>query len=414
MRRFILSMSGTDKKKTDFVQFIIILTAACMVFAIMQGVRDNYGIMMTGIVAHSGIDYQTVSLVIAVGQILYGATQPFFGMLAIRKSNAFVMLWGIILMAVGLIGTPFCQEAWQLMIFFGILLPSGTGALCFGIIMGAITPIIGERRAAMASGILQASAGIGDSLMSPGIQRLIAWKGITVTMPTLSAPILLMTPVVIWIGYQYRCRKETDKSEPAQETRKESLSAILRTGMKNPSYWCLLIGFSTCGFHMAIIETHLYSQYVSAGIDGATASLTLTVYGIATMLGAMLTGFLGLRFSMKNVLASVYGIRILIAAGFLLLPKTVPLAFIATALLGMTGDSTVPPTTGIITQKWGAEKMAILYGSIFIGHQIGAFCSSSLGGILVHTSIGYAALWMVDLGLSLIAAAASFCIKDNS
>ena len=36
-------------------------------------------------------------LVFAVGQILYSATQPFFGMLAIRKSNAFVMLLGILL-----------------------------------------------------------------------------------------------------------------------------------------------------------------------------------------------------------------------------------------------------------------------------------------------------------------------------
>ena len=200
--------------------------------------------------------------------------------------------------------------------------------------------------------------------------------------------------------------------ETSSPQKHESLRIILQTGMKNPAYWCLLIGFSTCGFHMAIIETHLYSQYVAAGIDGSTASLTLTVYGIATMLGAMLTGFLGLKFKMKTVLTFVYGIRVLIAASFILLPKTVLFAFAATALLGMTGDSTVPPTTGIITQKWGAEKMAILYGSIFIGHQIGAFFSSSLGGILVDTPLGYTALWVVDLALSLLATAASSRIKD--
>lgn len=405
-------MIKTSKTQNGFFQYLIVLTAACMVFAVMQGVRDNYGIMMTGITAHSGLSYQTVSFVIAVGQILYGATQPFFGMLALRKSNTFVMLCGIALMTAGLIATPFCAAGWQLLIFFGILLPSGTGALCFGIIMGAITPIIGERRAAIASGIVQASAGIGDSLMSPGIQGMIAWKGILTTMPCLSLPILLMTPVVFWIGYKNKRLLPTEHTVEKTDRKQERLGVILRTGMKNPAYWCLLIGFSTCGFHMAIIETHLYSQYVAAGISGSTASLTLTVYGIATMLGAMLTGFLGLKFKMKNVLSFVYGTRVLIAAGFILLPKTVPFAFAATAFLGLTGDSTVPPTTGIITKKWGSEKMAILYGSIFIGHQIGAFCSSSLGGILVNTPMGYTALWIVDLTLSLLASAASFQIKE--
>ena len=182
--------------------------------------------------------------------------------------------------------------------------------------------------------------------------------------------------------------------------------------MREPTYWCLLMGFTTCGFHMAIIETHLFSQYVSCGIPESTASFTLTVYGITTMIGAMAAGFIGLKFKMKNVLTIVYGIRVLIAVGFLILPKSIPFAFIATGLLGLTGDSTVPPTTGIISSKVGVAKMAIVYGSIFIGHQIGAFASAWLGGILVNTSLGYSALWIADLCLGLIAAVASFRIRD--
>lgn len=95
------------KNKNNIFQFIIALAAGCLVFAVMQGIHDNYGIMLPGIVARSGLDYASVSFVIAVGQILYGATQPVFGMLAIKKSNAFVMLLGIILMAIGLIVSPF-------------------------------------------------------------------------------------------------------------------------------------------------------------------------------------------------------------------------------------------------------------------------------------------------------------------
>lgn len=402
------------KKKPLVFQYIIALAAGCLVFAIMQGIHDNYGIMLPGIVERSGLDYASVSFVIAVGQMLYGATQPIFGMLAIRKSNAFVMFTGIVLMAAGLIATPFCSEMWSLLISFGILLPAGTGALCFGIVMGALAPIIGEKKAAVASGIVQASAGVGDAIMSPLLQHLTDGFGVSVSMPVFSVPILLMLPVVLWLGAK---KKKADKEQVLQtdnsgSEKKEKLFTILKSAFCDRTYWCLLIGFSTCGFHMSIIETHLFSQYVESGIPSNLASLTLTVYGIFTMLGAVVTGFLGQKLRMKNVLAGVYGIRILIALAFIFIPKSAPFAFIATGLLGITGDSTVPPTTGIISKKVGVAKMAVVYGSIFIGHQLGAFASAWLGGILVSTTLGYTALWIADLCLCLVAAIASFIIKD--
>ena len=403
-----------NSRFSNIFSLILALLAGCLVFAIMQGIHDNYGIMLPGIVEYSGLDYASVSFVIAVGQILYGVTQPVFGMLAIKKSNAFVMLLGIILMAVGLIVSPFCNSFWSLLLFFGILLSAGTGALCFGIVMGALAPIIGEKKAAVASGIVQASAGIGDAIMSPLLQQLTDSFGVTLSMPVFSIPILLMIPIVFWLGAK---KKRIDKAQYVQvaeknDAKKERLSNILKSAFQDRTYWCLLIGFSTCGFHMSIIETHLFSQFVGSGIPANHASLTLTVYGIFTMLGAVITGFLGQKFRMKNVLAGVYGIRILIALAFIFIPKSVPFAFIATGMLGLTGDSTVPPTTGIISNKIGTLKMAIVYGSIFIGHQLGAFASAWLGGILVSTTLGYTALWIVDLCLCITATVASFKIKD--
>lgn len=74
---------------------------------------------------------------------------------------------------------------------------------------------------------------------------------------------------------------------PPSEERQESLKSILMNAFQDHDYRCILIGFSTCGFNMSIIESHLFSQYQSYGIPGRIASLTLTVYGITTMLSAM-------------------------------------------------------------------------------------------------------------------------------
>ncbi|MCC8357717.1 MAG: MFS transporter [Oscillospiraceae bacterium] len=345
-------------KKGGLVQCIVVVAAACLVHGVMQGVHDNYGIMLSGLLETTGLDYASISFCIGVGALVYGFAQPLLGILALRKSNAFVILLGIVFTVTGLIITPLCRSFLPLLLFFGLVLPFGTTGLCFGIVMGAITPVLGERRAAAISGVIQASAGVGDALMSPGLQALIGRFGVQTAMGSLTVPFLIMIPVVLWLG---RLNRKNTAAERATEQR-ESLGHMIRSALRDRDYRLLVIGFSACGFNMSIIESHLFSQFLSYGIPGSAASLALTAYGIATMAGAAAVGFLGVKFRMKNILGSVYAMRVLISLGFLLLPKSTPFAFAATALLGLSGDSTVPPTSGLISKKFGAEKMAVLYG----------------------------------------------------
>lgn len=391
---------------------VVIVGAVCLVFAVMQGVHDNYGVMLSGIMGVTGLDYAAVSFVIGVGALMYGVAQPFMGMLALKKTNAFVMLLGVALIVVGLAVTPFCRHFVTLLIFFGLVLPIGTTGLASGILMGAITPLIGDKRAALVSGIVQASAGVGDALMAPAMERSISGLGITTTMLGLGVPFLIAIPIVLWVG---SLNREQALAAPQAEENagEEKLLAILKNAFRDRDYICILIGFGTCGFNMSIIESHLFSQYVSYGISGDVASLTLTVYGVLTMLGAIATGALSTRFKMKNVLGTTYLLRVFISLGFLLLPKSVPFAFIMTALLGATGDSTVPTTMGTITRKFGAKKIGVLYGFALVGHQIGAFASASLGGLFVKNGLGYGPLWIVNLCLAALAAGASYAIREE-
>ncbi|MCD8249898.1 MAG: MFS transporter [Lachnospiraceae bacterium] len=399
----------TKKQSGSVVLCIILVAAACLVHGVMQGVHDNYGIMMQGLVGTSGISYAYISFCIGVGALIYGVAQPFLGMLALKKSNAFVILLGIGFTVAGLVITPLCRDPFSMLLFFGLVLPFGTTGLCFGIVMGAITPFLGERRAVIVSGIVQASAGIGDALMSPALQTMSDNFGIRTAMSITAIPFALMIPVVVWLGVVNKKRKTEIKGNTNENT---SLSAMLRDAFQDRDYRLILIGFSTCGFNMSIIESHLYSQYISYGIENAVASLTLTVYGIATMVGAVLSGYMGTRWKMKNVLSAAYAMRIVISLGFLFAPKTVAFAFTATAMLGLCGDATVPPTSGIISRRFGAEKMAVLYGFALIGHQTGAFLSSFLGGIFVKNGMGYAPLWITNLCLATVAACASYMIKE--
>ncbi len=415
--------------------FILVTISICIMFAVMQGLHDNYGIMTNSLSDRTGLGYGRVSLIIGIGAFLYGLAQPFMGMLALRKSHTFVMLTGILMIVAGLVLTIFSTGFVSLLLAFGIILPVGTTGVAFGILMGAVTPMIGEKRAAMISGIVQASAGVGDALLAPFMERMISMAGIVWTLLVFALPFILMIPVTLWIGHTLQkqgtlagkagesidLEAEQDaamKPESADGKRAaaqhESFRKIFSDAFTEHDYRCILIGFSTCGFNMSIIEAHLFNQFLSEGLPSSISSLTLTVYGVMTMLGALATGFLCTKFKMKNVLGTTYLMRVFISLCFILLPKTLVFAFVMTGLLGATGDSTVPPTAGTVSRLFGAEKLALLYGVALVGHQFGALASASLGGYFVEIGWGYTPLWIVNLILAAIAATASYCIHEKS
>lgn len=98
--------------RTSTITSIGIISGACLLYAVSAGIRSIYGIMLNAISDGTGIGYGTVSLAIAIGQLVFGVAQPVFGIIALKKSNTFVLVSGSLLMAVGLGFIPFCIAGW--------------------------------------------------------------------------------------------------------------------------------------------------------------------------------------------------------------------------------------------------------------------------------------------------------------
>jgi predicted MFS family arabinose efflux permease len=164
---------------------------------------------------------------------------------------------------------------------------------------------------------------------------------------------------------------------------------------------------------MVIIESHLFSQFVLYGIDETKASWAFSVYGISTIVGALLSGFLSTRLKKGRLLGFYYGFRAAWVLVYIwLLPKNVFTAVLFATGLGMTGDATVSPTSGLVSENFSVRKVATLIGILFFTHQIGAFFSAWLGGVLRELLGGYTAIWMIDVVLCVFASVMSLRI-DN-
>lgn len=164
---------------------------------------------------------------------------------------------------------------------------------------------------------------------------------------------------------------------------------------------------------MAIIETHLYSQILSYEIPDSIAALAFSVYGFASIAGSLTSGFLSNRLPMKYVVGTLYGSRVVWVLAFLLLPKTTPVVFAYLIVLGLTGGSTVTPTSGLVRRFFGSQNLATLFGIVFVSHQCGSFFSAWLGGKCVEMTGSYTLIWLAGAVLSFIAMMVSYQIQES-
>ena len=398
-----------NEKSTTIVTIVLLTLAASFLYMMNCGIRNNFGIMLSAIIENAGLTLASVSFVLAVGQFCFGVTQPIFGIIADKKGNRFSLLVGIICTAAGIVFLPFCQTQWTLMLVLGILLPGGIGAISYGIIMDTVSLKIMPQYHAVVSGIVNASSGIGNTLLTPVISTAIIAGGLASGMAVLVVPTLLMIPITFWLCP--RTHEKIQRAEKAVAQNASSNGELARLAVKNRDYLFIVIGFFTCGFHMALITNHLATQIVSYGYTFQESSYAFSVYGIATVVGALITGFCCAKFKMKTVLGTLYGLRAAGVALFFALPKTMPVICLYIFLLGFTGSSTVTPVSGICGQLFGQRGITILFGMAFFIHQIGGFCSAWLGGLCFEAWGNYGLIWTVDALLCIIAAIVSYLIK---
>jgi predicted MFS family arabinose efflux permease len=209
---------------------------------------------------------------------------------------------------------------------------------------------------------------------------------------------------------------EKVNGKKAIKTVASSLTLIetLKIAFKTPSYIYLIVGFFTCGFHVAFIITHMPGIIAICGLTPTVSGWSLAIIGFFNILGSLFAGWYISKRSMKVFLAYIYGARAVIIVLFLFSPKDSFSVIAFSAALGFTYLSTVPPTAALVGRMFGPKFMATLFGLALFSHQIGAFAGAYLGGYFFDLSGDYTVVWLIDALLAVFAALIHLPIKEVS
>jgi len=173
--------------------------------------------------------------------------------------------------------------------------------------------------------------------------------------------------------------------------------------IKNKSFILLTSGFFVCGFHITLVGTHVPKYVIDKGLESWTAATILSLIGLFNIFGSLASGYLSSIMSKKVILSSIYFLRGVSIVFFIFLPPSNISAFIFGASFGFLWLSTVPATSGIVAHIFGTKYLGLLYGIVFLSHQIGSFFGAYLGGLFYDLYGSYDYAWYLAIALSVFA-----------
>ena len=131
------------------------------------------------------------------------------------------------------------------------------------------------------------------------------------------------------------------------------------------------------------------------------------------MIGAYSAGVLGGAYPKRLLLSGIYLGRAVAFALFFLLPQTAFTVLVFAAAIGLLWLSTVPLTSGLVALMFGTRHVGMLFGVVFLSHQVGAFIGVWLGGAVYERTGAYDLMWVLCIALSLLAAAVHLPIHER-
>ena len=149
------------------VVFLVPIISASLIISATFGGRQILPLTIDGITQSTSLDYLTLSLAFAIGQVVWGIANSIGGMIGDKFGNEKALILGILLCAVGCALIPHCSSAFEIILCIGFLFFGGAGIAGLAVAMSAVNKKVSPEKSGLAFGILNAGGSLGQTFLAP-------------------------------------------------------------------------------------------------------------------------------------------------------------------------------------------------------------------------------------------------------
>ena len=376
---------------------LVTLISACTIVIISLGIRQTFGMFYFDFSVDLGITLSQFGFALGLQMFLWGAFAPWFGIITDKYGGHIAVFIGFIFYLLGIL---LLVSEYNTGLYFvtgiGVLIGVALGGTAISIPVSVVAKHFPASNRTAAIGIVTAAGSFGYfvspvftrySLVEYGWENTLLIFGFFILLGLILA-FYLTTPKDVVGG------KINDN-----QTAKEALAEAF----KNKSFIYLTLGFFVCGWHIALVATHIPVYINDRGLPEWCTVTILSMIGLFNIAGTLTSGYLAQKLSKKLILSSIYLARGLVIAIFIFLPPSPIIAVFFGITFGFLWLSTVPPTMGLVGFIFGTKYIGLLYGIVFLSHQVGSFLGAYLGGVFHDLYGSYDYAWYISIALSVFA-----------
>lgn len=398
------------------VTFATLLTTA--------GAMSMPGLLLVPLQREFGWSNATVSVALSLRMAVFGLMAPFAAAFMLRFGLRAVMVAAVLLSAIGMALTAFVTQSWQLTVVWGLIVGGGTGltALVLGATVANVWFV--ERRGVVV-GLMTASSASGQLIFLPifaQIDEILGWKSAVFVV---AGVLLSLIPLILLLmrnrpsdvgliayGEKPSINARSEAAAPPQNPIAASFRA-LNVAVRSRNFWLLSFGFMICGSSTnGLIGTHLISACSDAGIVPVMAAGLLALMGAFDLFGTIASGWLSDRYDNRYLLFIYYTLR---GVSLLFLPQALGTDLIALSLFaafyGLDWFAALPPTIRLTTDTFGRNQAALVFGWMFVAHQIGASLAAFAAGWVRTMEATYTPAFVVSGILCIVGGLINLAIK---
>jgi sugar phosphate permease len=392
----------------------IVAGVTFMTLLVAAGLRATPGVLIVPLETEFGWSRATISFAIGLNIFLYGLIGPFAAAVMDRFGLRRTMLAALACIAAGVAMTPLMTRPWQLIVLWGVVVGTGSGATA--LVLGAMVVArwFAARRG-LVIGILTASTATGQLIFLPLLAslaenygwRMVSFAAAGVALALLPVVALLMRDRPRDMGLApYGAANDLQPVAAVRGNPAATALLALRDGLRSRDFWLLAGSFFICGASTnGLIGTHLIPACLDHGIPQVTSASLLAAMGVFDLVGTTLSGWLSDRWSNRGLLAWYYGLR---GLSLIYLPFAFDLSFYGLSLFavfyGLDWIATVPPTVRLAARAFGTDRGPVMFGWIAAAHQLGAALAAFAAGAFRVTLGTYLEAFMLSGLLCLVAA----------
>ena len=386
----------------------VTLIAACLVVIISLGIRQTFGLFFFDFEVDLGCTQTDFGFAMGIQLLFWGLLGPVFGIITDKYGGKIAVFTGFLFYIAGVYFLNYGPNTGSWFTFdIGILIGVGLGATAISIPVSIVAKHFPLNTRTIATGIVT-SAGSFGYFVSPMYTRYTLMEyGWNTTLVIFLFMLIVGLLISLFLSTPTQeLKHENYNKQTAMEAMKEAFT--------NKSFNYLTLGFFVCGWHIALVATHIPMHIRDKGLEDWTATAILALIGLFNVFGTLSSGYLSTKISKKKLLSAIYFLRGVSLIYFVFMPPSVVNALIFGITFGYLWLATVPPTNGIVGHIFGTKYITLLYGFVFLSHQIGSFLGAYLGGLFhdLYGSLNYA--WYISIALSLFAGLIHLPIKEKA